>query len=142
MAKSLKVTMVFMRRTPDDQSQQALQQAQELAAGRATPRYARCIAAALCGQADGIVAPILQRWSRPESRRPRQRRTVASDAEGPGMWEIQLSGRRLEFWKRLKSSSRSSTTIPSTEHMLLAIARGKDEAAEILRRFGGTETAS
>jgi ATP-dependent Clp protease ATP-binding subunit ClpB len=95
---------------------------------------------ALVRQEKGIVGPILQRLGADP-------RAVAAEAEE----RLQAQGRvdgdvdvrpSRSLNETLRAAERTAREFQdeylSTEHLLLAMARSSDEAAEILRRFGAT----
>ena len=122
-------------------AQEAVQQSQELARaqGHAEIRPLHLLLA-LTRQADGIVPPILQKLGADP-------RAVASAAEErlrtlprvEGQEDVGLSRAAQEVLKTAESAAKDlQDEYVSTEHLLLAMVRGKGEAAEILERLGAT----
>ena len=122
-------------------AQEALQDAQESARsyGHAEMRPLHLLLA-LAREQDGLIAPVLQRIGADP-------RAVAAGADGrlqslpkvSGQAEVGMSRALqdvLETAERISHEFKDDFT--STEHLLLAILRGKGEAAEILNQFGAT----
>ncbi len=95
---------------------------------------------ALARQKDGIVGPILEKLGADP-------RAVASDAEErlrsvarvEGDVDVALSRALSQVLQDAERAAKEfQDEYLSTEHLLLAMARGTGEAAEILRRFGAT----
>jgi ATP-dependent Clp protease ATP-binding subunit ClpB len=122
-------------------AQEALQTSQELARalGHAEIRPLHLLVA-LARQSEGIVAPILEKLGADP-------RAVAAAAEGrlqsmprvEGQPELGVS-RALQdvFDVAEKAAKEFQDEFVSTEHLLLAMVRGKGEAGEILSRLGAT----
>jgi ATP-dependent Clp protease ATP-binding subunit ClpB len=96
---------------------------------------------ALCGQPGGIVAPVLERLGvdpRAVAASAGERLGAASRVEGQS--EIAASRPMASTLTAADKIAREfQDDYVSTEHMLLAIARSRDEAAELLARLGATE---
>ncbi len=122
-------------------AQEALRDAQESATGRhhadIQPLH---LLHALVTQDGGIVAPILQRLGTD----PAAVATAAAehlDGVAKVQGEVQVgASRALQY--ALEEADKIAREFQddylSTEHLLLALARGKGQSAEILRRFGAT----
>jgi ATP-dependent Clp protease ATP-binding subunit ClpB len=95
---------------------------------------------ALTGQSEGIVGPILQRLGadpRAVATAAEQRLRAISRVEGDT--EVRPSRsllRTIEDAERISGEFQDEYL--STEHLLLAMARGSDESAELLRGLGAT----
>jgi len=123
-------------------AQEALREAQQ-SAGRAghaevLPLH---LLPALARQEGGVVPPILQRLGAdPRAVAAASDERLRGLARVEGAAEPRPSRGLLAF---LESAERIAGEFHddyvSSEHVLLALARGKDEASEILRRFGATE---
>jgi ATP-dependent Clp protease ATP-binding subunit ClpB len=122
-------------------AQEALQAAQESARtyGHAEIRPLHLLSA-LAREQDGLVAPILQRIGADP-------RAVAASAEGrlhalpqvQGQPDVGMSSALQDVINAAEKISREfKDDFTSTEHLLLAILRGKGEAAEILNKLGAT----
>ena len=122
-------------------AQEALRDAQESASGRhhadIQPLH---LLHALVTQDGGIVAPILQRLGTD----PAAVATAAAehlDGVAKVQGDVQVgASRALQY--ALEEADKIAREFQddylSTEHLLLALARGKGQSAEILRRFGAT----
>ena len=122
-------------------AQDALQDAQNLARTQGHPEIRPLhLLASLARQKEGIVAPILGRLGAD----PRALASAA-DARLSELPRVQ-GGSELTFSRALgdlirdaeKAVSDFQDEYLSTEHLLLAMARGGGEAAELLHRFGAT----
>ncbi len=122
-------------------AQEALQEAQKLAAACGHPEIRPLhLLVSLARQKEGIVVPILARLGED----PRALVSVA-DARLSDLPRVQGSS-ELTFSRSLTDLVRGAEKAVldfqdeylSTEHLLLAMARGGDEAAELLHRFGAT----
>ncbi len=122
-------------------SQQALQEAQQLAADRRHPELTPLhLLRVLAGQDEGIVRPILQRLGvdpRAVGAAADERLSAIGKVEGDV--QVGLSRSLQEVFKGAERAEREfQDEYLSTEHLLLAMARGRGEAAEVLRRLGAT----
>ncbi len=122
-------------------SQQALQEAQQLAADRRHPELTPLhLLWVLAGQDEGIVRPILQRLGvdpRAVGAAADERLSAIGKVEGDV--QVGLSRSLQEVFKEAERAAREfQDEYLSTEHLLLAMARGRGEAAEVLRRLGAT----
>jgi ATP-dependent Clp protease ATP-binding subunit ClpB len=124
-------------------TQEALQEADALARslGHAEVRPLHLLVA-LCRQGEGIVAPILQRLGADP-------RAVAAAAEerlsaGPrvqGAFDVRPSRSLVELLEAAQGAARElQDEYVSTEHLLLAMARSRGEAGEVLGRLGASES--
>ena len=123
-------------------AQEALQEAQEkaklLSHAEVRPLH---LLAVLARQKEGIVVPVLQRLGAD----PRAMATAADErlgtaATAQGDLDVGLSRSLVQTLETAQKISKEfQDEYLSTEHMLLAIARGRDEAAEVLRGAGATE---
>ena len=123
-------------------AQEALQEAQEkaklLSHAEVRPLH---LLAVLARQKEGIVVPVLQRLGAD----PRAMATAADErlgtaATAQGDLDVGLSRSLVQTLETAQKISKEfQDEYLSTEHMLLAIARGRDEAADVLRGAGATE---
>ncbi len=122
-------------------AQEVLQTAHSLAAELGHPEVQPVhLLLALARQSDGVVAPVLERLGADP-------RAVAAAAQDhlAGLPRVQ-GGAEPAMSRPLSEALRSAQQALgefkddylSTEHMLLALARGLSDAADILRRFGAT----
>ena len=122
-------------------AQEALQTSQELARayGHAEIRPLHLVLA-LAQQQEGIVAPILEKLGADP-------RAVAAAAEGrlksmpkvEGQPDIGMSRALQDVFQSAENAAKEfQDEFVSTEHLLLAMVRGKGEAAEILSKLGAT----
>jgi ATP-dependent Clp protease ATP-binding subunit ClpB len=122
-------------------TQEALKESQDLARSYGHPEIRPLhLVLALTRQSDGIVAPILEKLGADP-------RAVASAAEGrlqsfpkvAGQSDVGVS-RALQdvFEVAEKAAKEFQDEYVSTEHLLLAMVRGKGEAAELLKSLGAT----
>ena len=122
-------------------AQEALQESQELARSYGHPEIRPLhLVLALARQPEGIVAPILDKLGADP-------RAVAAAAEGRLQSLPKVEGgsdagvsRALQdvFQVAEKAAKEFQDEYVSTEHLLLAMVRGKGEAAEILSQLGAT----
>jgi ATP-dependent Clp protease ATP-binding subunit ClpB len=122
-------------------TQQALQEAQRLAGERKHPEITPLhLLAALLGQREGIVQPILERLGADP-------RAVLSGAvqrldtlpRVEGATEIRATPALAQILEQAERAAREfQDEYLSTEHLLLAMSRGGGEASEILARFGAS----
>jgi ATP-dependent Clp protease ATP-binding subunit ClpB len=123
-------------------AQEALQEAERLASSHGHPEVRPLhLLAALVRQEGGIVAPILQRLGadpRAVAAEAAERLAGASRVQGAAdLRPSRALGEVLEAATKITREFQDEYL--STEHMLLAIARSSNEAAEILQRFGATD---
>ena len=122
-------------------AQEALQESQSLArsSGHAEVRPLHLLLA-LAGQAEGIVAPILSKLGadpRAVASAAAERLKSAPRVEGAA--EPGLSRALQEILENAEKAAKEfQDEYVSTEHLLVAMIRGKGEAAEILRKLGAT----
>ena len=122
-------------------AQEALEGSQSLArsSGHAEVRPLHLLVA-LAGQAEGIVAPILSKLGAD----PRAVASAAAERlkSGPrveGQPDPGLSRALQEILENAEKAAKEfQDEYVSTEHLLVAMIRGKGEAAEILRKLGAT----
>jgi len=122
-------------------AQEALQESQELARTYGHPEIRPLhLLVVLARQPDGIVAPILDKLGA-------EPRAVAAAAEGrlgtlpkvEGQNEIGVSRALADVLQLAEKAAKEfQDEYVSTEHLLLAMVRGKGEAAEILKQLGAT----
>src|SRR5262245_10920188 len=123
-------------------AREALQTAHRLASelGHAEVRPLHLLTA-LAAQSEGIVAPVLQRLGadpRAVAAAARERLGRAARVEGPAT--LRLSAALGEALVGAEAIAKElSDDYVSTEHLLLALARGRGEAGEILQALGATE---
>jgi ATP-dependent Clp protease ATP-binding subunit ClpB len=122
-------------------AQEALQAAQELAErGRHAEVLPLHLLFALTGQSDGIVRPILERLGadpRAVAAAAEERLSALPKVEGENQVRPSAAlGKSLESAEKISAEFHDEYL--STEHMLLAMARGGGEPAELLERFGAT----
>jgi ATP-dependent Clp protease ATP-binding subunit ClpB len=123
-------------------AREALQAAHTLATEHGHPEVrALHLLAALCDQREGIVAPVLQRLGadpRAVVQAARERLAAAPRVEGQQDGQVSRSlGAVLAAAETITGELQDDYL--STEHLLLAIARSRDEAAEVLGRLGASE---
>jgi ATP-dependent Clp protease ATP-binding subunit ClpB len=123
-------------------AREALQAAHALATEAGHPEVrALHLLAALCDQPGGIVAPVLQRLGadpRAVGAAARERLNAAPRVEGQQDVHVSRSlGAMLAGAEKIAKEFQDEYV--STEHMVLAIARSRDEAAEVLGRLGASE---
>jgi len=122
-------------------AQEALQEARRIAADSGHPEIRPLhLLLTLARQDDGIVGPILQRLGAdPRALAVVCEQRLASAARVEGSVDVGLS-RSLEaiLDDAEKITREFQDEYLSTEHMLLAMARGRDETAEVLKQFGAT----
>ena len=124
--------------------QEALQESLKLAGAAGHPELrALHLLVTLAKQPDGIVAPILQRvGADPRAVAAAAGERLAAAAKVQGTTEVRLSRSLNEILETAEKIAREfQDEYVSTEHMLLALARSGDEAADVLRRFGASEQA-
>jgi ATP-dependent Clp protease ATP-binding subunit ClpB len=122
-------------------AQEALQAAQKLAGDGGHPEIGPLhLLAALISQEQGIVTPILEKLgAAPRAIGAAVAESLAATSKVEGQPDVGLS-RSLQqiLTDAEKATGEFQDDYLSTEHLLLAMARGKSEAAEILQRFGAT----
>jgi len=123
-------------------AQEALAQAQTQAREQGHPEVRSLhLLSVLATQKDGIVVPILQRLGAdPRTVAAQVAERLASSPKAEGDLDVGLSrdlARTLETAGKIAKEFQDEYL--STEHILLAIARGQDEAAEVLRSTGASE---
>jgi ATP-dependent Clp protease ATP-binding subunit ClpB len=122
-------------------AQEALQAAGKLAGDRGHPEIGPLhLLGALISQEQGIVTPILEKLgAAPRAIGAAVSESLASTSTVEGQPDVGPS-RSLQqiLTDAEKATGEFQDDYLSTEHLLLAMARGKSEAAEILRRFGAT----
>jgi ATP-dependent Clp protease ATP-binding subunit ClpB len=122
-------------------AQEALQEAQSLAGSE---RHAEVsplhLLLSLTRQEEGIVGPILQRLGadpRAVAAAVEERLSTSPRVEGDASVRPSPAlGRVLEDAEKIRNEFQDDYL--SCEHLLLAVARGADESAELLRRFAAT----
>ena len=122
-------------------AQEALQDAQQLATSQGHPEILPLhLLTTLVEQAEGIVGPILQRLGadpRAVAAAARERLSAIGKVQGDA--QVGLSrGLQVLLEQSEKIAKEFQDDYLSTEHLLLAMARGGGEAAEILGRLGAT----
>ena len=123
-------------------AREALQAAHSLSTSLGHPEVrALHLLVALCEQSEGIVAPVLQRLGAdPRAVTARAHERLAEAASVSGSQEVHLSRSLSEILETAeKITSEFQDDYLSAEHLLLAISRSKDEAAEVLRALGATD---
>jgi ATP-dependent Clp protease ATP-binding subunit ClpB len=123
-------------------AQEALAEAQSQAREQGHPEVRPLhLLAVLATQKNGIVVPILQRLGAdPRALSTQIVERLAASPKAQGDLDVGLSresARTLELAGKIAKEFKDEYL--STEHILLAIARGKSEAAELLRSAGATE---
>jgi len=123
-------------------AREALQAAHTLAAEAGHPEVRPLhLLAVLCDQPGGIVAPVLQRLgSDPRAVTAAARERLDAVARVEGQQDLRVSrslGEILGVADKMTKEFRDEYV--STEHLVLAIARSRDEAAEVLARLGASE---
>ena len=122
-------------------AQEAIQEARELAAGSGHPEIGQFhLLGALVAQDQGIVEPILERLGAdPRAIAAAARERLAGIGRVEGGTE---PGPSRELVSTLKESEKIAKQFHddyvSTEHLLLALAGAKGDAAETLKRLGAT----
>jgi len=122
-------------------AQEAIQEARELAAGSGHPEIGQFhLLGALVAQDQGIVGPILERLGAdPRAIAAAARERLAGIGRVEGGTE---PGPSRELVSTLKESEKIAKQFHddyvSTEHLLLALAGAKGDAAETLKRLGAT----
>jgi ATP-dependent Clp protease ATP-binding subunit ClpB len=126
-------------------AQEALQQAQDLAAKNGQQQIEPLhILAALVGQQDGIVPPLLNRLGvRPETLEGEINTQISRFPKVSGVSQQHLSNAANEVLEAaFDEAEKFKDEYVSAEHILLAIAaRTKDPAAQLLARHGASREA-
>jgi len=96
---------------------------------------------ALVRQEEGIVAPILNRLGAdPRAVATAVNETLAADPKVEGQGEVHGSRALITLMNDAAKITREfQDEYVSTEHLLLAMARGSGEEAAVLKRFGATD---
>jgi ATP-dependent Clp protease ATP-binding subunit ClpB len=122
-------------------AQEALQDAQGIAGelGHAEIRPLHLLAA-LLGQREGIVGPILEKLGTdPRAIGTAVRERLSRQPRVDGSSDIRLSRALQEILEDAERAAREfQDEYVSTEHLLLAMVRGSGEAAEVLKKLGTT----
>src|ERR1700683_2381470 len=126
-------------------AQEALQEAQEVAARHDHQQIEPLhLLAALLGQSDGVVRPLLTRLGVPPetlSRDIEQGLERLPKVTGVGQQHIGPALNQV-FEKAFTEAGKFHDEYVSSEHLLLAMsALGQDPAAELLRRHGASHDA-
>ncbi len=122
-------------------TQEALRGAVELAEQARHPEVRPMhLLATLASQGEGIVVPTLQRLgASPDAVLAAARAELDRAPKVQGDAEVRLARSLETLLKQAeKISAEFGDEYLSTEHLLLAIARGKGEASDLLRRLGAT----
>jgi ATP-dependent Clp protease ATP-binding subunit ClpB len=122
-------------------AQEALQQAQALAEGRGHPEISPLhLLVALASQPEGIVGPVLEKLGAdPRAIVARAEERLNAVARVQGEAQVGLSRPVQQILTAAEAIAKEfQDDYLSTEHLLLAIARAKGEAADVLKRFGAT----
>jgi ATP-dependent Clp protease ATP-binding subunit ClpB len=122
-------------------AQEAFQEAQRQAAGAGHPEIRDLhLLQALVTQSEGIVAPILERLGAdPKAVAHATRERLAAFPRVQGDADVRIARELQKAWEEAeRAATEFQDEYLSTEHFLLALARGSGEAAEILRRLGAT----
>src|SRR5690242_956146 len=126
-------------------AQEALQTAQDIAAKAGQQQIEPMhLLAALVGQRDGVVPPLLNRLgARPESLEPEINTELARLPKVSGVSQQHLSNTANEVLEAaFDEAEKFKDEYVSAEHILLAIAaRTKDPAAQLLARHGASREA-
>ncbi|MBF0340608.1 MAG: ATP-dependent chaperone ClpB [Magnetococcales bacterium] len=123
-------------------SQEALQQAIGLAAGRKHQRLEpEHLLAALVEQKEGMISPVLEKLGVPLMRLVEELTRLLDRlprVEGAGADQVLFSRRMQSLWAEADSQARQlRDTYVSTEHFLLAMTGEKEgELTPLLKRFG------
>jgi ATP-dependent Clp protease ATP-binding subunit ClpB len=123
-------------------AREALQAAHALATQHGHPEVrALHLLAALCDQPEGIVAPVLQRLGAdPRAVAAAASERLAAAPKVEGQQDLQIS---RSLGTILTAAEKTTKDLQdeylSTEHLLLAIASSRDEATEVLLKFGASE---
>ena len=122
-------------------SQEALQDAQATAQQAGNPEVTPLhLLSSLCRQPEGIVVPVLDRLgASPGAVSAAAAERLSSLPRVQGGTAPAASRALSELFRAAeKAAAEFQDEYVSTEHFLLALARGSGEAPEVLRRFGAT----
>jgi ATP-dependent Clp protease ATP-binding subunit ClpB len=122
-------------------AQEALQEAQRVASDTGHPEIRPLhLLLTLTRQDEGIVGPILQRLGAdPRAVAEASEQRLASTARVEGNADVGLARSLVSILDDSEKITREfQDDYLSTEHMLMAMARSRDETAEILKQFGAT----
>ncbi len=122
-------------------AQEALQESQALAQGFGHPEIRPLhLLLALADQKEGIVAPILEKLGAdPRAVAKAAEERLQSLPRVEGQANVSLSRAAQEIVDVAdKAAKEFQDEYTSTEHLLLAMVRGRGEAAEILKKLGAT----
>ena len=122
-------------------AQEALQEARRAASDSGHPEIRPLhLLLTLTRQDDGIVGPILQRLGvDPRAVAQASEQRLASTARVEGNADVGLSRSLVSILDDGEKISREfQDDYLSTEHILLAMTRSRDETAEVLKQFGAT----
>jgi ATP-dependent Clp protease ATP-binding subunit ClpB len=122
-------------------AQEALQESQALAQGFGHPEIRPLhLLLALADQKEGIVAPILEKLGAdPRAVAAAAEQRLKSLPRVEGQANVALSRAAQEIVDLAdKAAKEFQDEYTSTEHLLLAMVRGRGEAAEILKKLGAT----
>jgi ATP-dependent Clp protease ATP-binding subunit ClpB len=120
---------------------EALQQAHGLAESMGHPEIRPLhLLLALTRQGEGVVGPILQRLGAdPRALAAAAEERLAAAGRVAGDADLRPSRALAELLKQAEEIRKGfQDDYLSTEHLLLAMARGRDESAEVLKQFGAT----
>ena len=122
-------------------AQEALEGARRVASDSGHPEIRPLhLLLTLTRQDDGIVSPILQRLGAdPRAVAAASEQRLASTARVDGNVDVGLARSLVAVLDDAEKITREfQDDYLSTEHMLLAMARSRDETAEVLKQFGAT----
>ena len=122
-------------------AQEALQESQALAQTSGHPEIRPLhLLLALAGQKEGVVAPILEKLgAAPRAVAAQAEARLASLPRVEGQADVALSRTAQDLLAAAdKAAKEFQDDYVSTEHLLLAMVRGKGEAAEVLTKLGAT----
>jgi ATP-dependent Clp protease ATP-binding subunit ClpB len=122
-------------------AQEALQESQRLADRLSHPEIRPLhLLAELTRQEEGVVTPVLQRLGAdPRAVAAAADQRLAATGKVQGDAEVRISrslGKVIEDAEKVAKEFQDDYV--SAEHLLLAMARSKDDSAEVLRQFGAT----
>jgi len=123
-------------------ARETLQEAHQRASALGHPEVrALHLLAALCDQTDGIVVPVLQRLGAdPRAVAAAAEERLASAPRVDGQQDVGLSRALAEVLAAAEKIAKEfQDEYVSTEHLLLAVSRSRDEAADVLRSLGASE---
>ena len=122
-------------------AQEALQEARRVASDSGHPEIRPLhLLLTLTRQDDGIVGPILQKLGAdPRAVAAASEQRLASTARVDGDVDVGFARSLASIMDDAEKITREfQDDYLSTEHMLLAMARSRDETAEVLKQFGAT----